>query len=466
MASKKFLPITRLFSQKWHPNELRPHYLQTFSMEEWEHLDSEEQAKHTLCNCDICKTKYQDLSKAFPSGRMFTHKKRPNISFTENDLSDPKKFAMKVMKESDRISKTCFQQPVQDIISTTPQTGLQKKTSSAERQASKRKVLRDVKNTIQESMDENAPSLVLGNRISWNSYEQIRKSQGLTKSNPRKRASVSDNDTPTPKRKRHGCRDIDIDITELLEEAKSWEKEEKVNWTQLGTKYGLTVANRGQQLKELLAEHGIPAACRTEKPNRTPRRCKKRLPGGKISFPMSKPVKHHKKKVSEKIQSGELDIGEEVVLTSYVQLKVDENTQTITEHVQPISARQISLPSIRKKILEKHETLGIMRYTSDVYFGSLTQENIQKRLKDLNVQCDDDKQQLTTLKTPCRTRHLKFWHDHSDVAGHHFYLLLVSAVYDPVIYYTSDEMKVKGILMFHQCWNNPRSISWDAQEVH
>ena len=43
-----------------------------------------------------------------------------------------------------------------------------------------------------------------------------------------------------------------------------------------------------------------------------------------------------------------------------------------------------------------------------------------------------------------QTRHLKFWHDYSDVSGHHFYLLLVSAVYDPLIYYTSDEMKAKG----------------------
>jgi hypothetical protein len=82
----------------------------------------------------------------------------------------------------------------------------------------------------------------------WNSYERIRKLEGLTKSNSRKRASVSENDTPTPKRKKHGCRDLGINIDELLEETKSWTKEEKVNWTQLGTKYGLTAANRGQQV--------------------------------------------------------------------------------------------------------------------------------------------------------------------------------------------------------------------------
>ena len=62
-----------------------------------------------------------------------------------------------------------------------------------------------------------------------------------------------------------------VDISELLEEAKSCTEEKNVNWTQLGTKYGLTAANRGQQVKEVLAERGIPAACKTERPSRTPR---------------------------------------------------------------------------------------------------------------------------------------------------------------------------------------------------
>ena len=70
-------------------------------------------------------------------------------------------------------------------------------------------------------MDENAPSLVLGNRISWNRYEQIRRSEGLTKSNPRKCASVSDNDTPTPKRK-----NMDVEI--LVPTSVSYMKKQRV----------------------------------------------------------------------------------------------------------------------------------------------------------------------------------------------------------------------------------------------
>lgn len=55
-----------------------------------------------------------------------------------------------------------------------------------------------------------------------------------------------------PREKKHGRKDLSINISKLLEEARSWEEDEKVNWTQLATKYGLTAANRGQDVKELL----------------------------------------------------------------------------------------------------------------------------------------------------------------------------------------------------------------------
>ena len=66
-----------------------------------------------------------------------------------------------------------------------------------------------------------------------------------------------------------------------LEEERTWDKQDNVNWAQVATKDGITAANRRQEVKELLAEHGIPAACRTERSTRTPRRCK-RLQGGKL----------------------------------------------------------------------------------------------------------------------------------------------------------------------------------------
>lgn len=68
---------------------------------------------------------------------------------------------------------------------------------------------------------------------------------------------------------------------------------------------------------EFLAEQGIAAAKTTERSSRAPRRSKKRLSGGVVSFPVLAPVKKIKEKVREKVDSGEIYVGEEVVQTSY-----------------------------------------------------------------------------------------------------------------------------------------------------
>ena len=42
------------------------------------------------------------------------------------------------------------------------------------------------------------------------------------------------------------------------------------------------------------------------------------------------------------------------------------------------------------------------------------------------------------LKTICRTRHFKLWHDHSEIAGHSHILVLL-------LYFTGEEMSQKGV---------------------
>ena len=49
------------------------------------------------------------------------------------------------------------------------------------------------------------------------------------------------------------------------------------------------------------------------------------------------------------------------------------------------------------------------------------------------------------LKSISRIRHLKVWHDHSDIAGHSHLFVLIAVVYDQALYYTSKEMQDKGI---------------------
>ena len=76
----------------------------------------------------------------------------------------------------------------------------------------------------------------------------------------------------------------------------------------------------------------------------------------------------------------------------------------------------------------------------------MTQEEIKIRLDELKIPHKDSCDLRQQLKEACRTRHLKVWHDHSSIAAHGYLLVLLSVIYDPAFYYTTNEMKsLKGV---------------------
>ena len=90
-------------------------------------------------------------------------------------------------------------------------------------------------------------------------------------------------------------------------------------------------------------------------------------------------------------------------------------------------------------------SLGIIRDSSDEYFESLSPEDIANLSQKLGMShFTGDK--IQQLKDMCRTRHIKMWHDHSSIAAHGYLLVLVSVIYDPAFFYTTEEMKnLKGV---------------------
>ena len=92
--------------------------------------------------------------------------------------------------------------------------------------------------------------------------------------------------------------------TELLAEADTWSPSKAINWSKLGSRYSLTTPNRGQVIKEFLKEQNIPAAKVAQKTARAPRRAKKRLRGGRTSFPMIGPVSRYRQRIRAQIASG------------------------------------------------------------------------------------------------------------------------------------------------------------------
>ena len=197
-------------------------------------------------------------------------------------------------------------------------------------------------------------------------------------------------------------------------------------------------------VKEFLHQNDIPAANISQRPQRAQRRCKKKV--STISVPMYPPVKQERRKLMERMKNGEIEIGEEVVPSSYHSYSVDPITHNLHMNTVSVTARKIPLIEIRQRLLKRHEDLGIMQNNSDAYFMNLCQSDVEQQLNELAIVHDGCEDKCQMLKDICRTRYLKIWHDHSCIAAHGYLLVLVSVIFDPAFYYTREEMKeLKGV---------------------
>ena len=203
IAATKFLPILRLFNKKWHPQEMRTAYITTFSLHNWKELSEEETNAHTVRNCTACYEKFATFSAAFPTPKRRGKKpllppKTTNIQFLEQDLSSTNALGRKVLRELNTISQERFQTPGNVE---TPKSNLAHKPTSHEKRKTKRTIERSMKNAIVKQKEEQASELVLQNRISWRTYDRLRKAEGLETCSSRKRLAerISDGE---PRNKR------------------------------------------------------------------------------------------------------------------------------------------------------------------------------------------------------------------------------------------------------------------------
>ena len=108
--------------------------------------------------------------------------------------------------------------------------------------------------------------------------------------------------------------------------------------------------------------------------------------------------------------------------------------------------RKVPLDEIRKKMLETHKPF--LRAQCDEYYNSLSEQVLKERLKELNElpkdlpSQEEMKKKLQNIET---TRHLLVWLDNSTVANHGYLVCLITCLYDPAVFLTNDEYKLKTV---------------------
>lgn len=106
--------------------------------------------------------------------------------------------------------------------------------------------------------------------------------------------------------------------------------------------------NRGQVIKEYLAEQGIPAT-QIKQRRRAQGRSKKRLSGGKSLSPCTNLCKNLKDDVDKRIQSVQINL-----CVTTTQTKYTTHEGKMIQESSEVNAGKIPLLEIRKKLLKKH----------------------------------------------------------------------------------------------------------------
>ena len=179
-----------------------------FSPEAWSSLEETEKTQHTLRGCEVCKHKYAPFTHTFPSACHSNQPYTPTITFSPEDMKTPENFGAQLLAESNKLTKATYQKSGQDVIHESPKSHLVRKPTNKQRKSEKRKVLRDVRNTMQDDMNKEADSLVLSNRISWTTYNKIRTTQGLERR--------PESDGPVTKKRKHGYLPTNLEITKKV----------------------------------------------------------------------------------------------------------------------------------------------------------------------------------------------------------------------------------------------------------
>lgn len=154
----------------------------------------------------------------------------------------------------------------------------------------------------------------------------------------------------------------------------------------------------------------------------------------KVSIPTPRPVRKLQNEVKEKIQTNELYIGEKIVPKIFNTNKISPSGELEDKHIT-VYGRKIPLELIRNNMIQEQSEL--IKIRTDDEYNKMTEDEIKVAFASkFNINVPGTKEDLKRLE---RTRHLKLWHDHSDILNHTYISFMVSTMYNPNLYLTNQE---------------------------
>ena len=158
--------------------------------------------------------------------------------------------------------------------------------------------------------------------------------------------------------------------------------------------------------------------------------CRLNLPNLKdVCLPVDDTNNSINSKLKEKLESGEITLGELIVPQTFTKLSLINN-ELVSEEIT-MEGQKIPLYDIRKSMLE--DKAKFMRLRTDLEFEKLPRDEIIDNLTAIHEfkpgdECRATEVLLARLKCFEHTRHLMTWHDCSTIASHSHFLVMVNSM--------------------------------------
>ena len=429
LFDRRCTQVLNTFSKKWKSPAMRTRYLVHFSICNWEKLSATEKKKHSLSKCERCRQKNLELQSSFP-GAVYDDDLCTKVSnmISVTTQKNKKAALQSVLNPLNNAFKAKFGENFTTTLTkcSPKETKVQKKRTPTDVREEKRKLCREIRDSMNEQLSASTPIAILAENQSIATYKRQRLSQYFELNEPKTKKSHSPS--------------IQTWNTQgLVSEIESKTPGEKIVWQQVAEKHGITGANRGQIAKDYIVNNtSVDLTRYTYHSPLTPTRrrvSRKRLSGGEISCPApptSEKVKHEWEGM---IKDGVLTLGVPCVPYNLTRLCINDGK--LSRFTIPISGRKIPLQDIRKKWLLEHEQF--MRLPTDDELSAYTHSELVKICQDLgiSVNCglvEDEENLRIGIKLATRQRCLGFWHDHATILGHGYLLVTVSIMYDSNVF--------------------------------
>ena len=197
-----------------------------FSREQWQSLTEGEKIQHVLKKCKCCQEKYTELTQAFPA-TPFCNKsarKQSKTPATPTTTLCEKTFVTEITKQLNASCDLMYGKTFESLMET--YTAKEKVSSNDTEYL----IVKRTKDEIEE-MNSHACNMVMATCTCWNSYNTMRLTLGLEKRDAAPCGSKAVEQTSTAKRIHDYSQHIEsvINTQSLLDEAKTWQPEQKIN---------------------------------------------------------------------------------------------------------------------------------------------------------------------------------------------------------------------------------------------